>query len=408
MIDEPVHRPAEVPHGWRDVPLRALIQRKKDSGRSDLTPLSVFLDAGVVPRETRDDNHNRLGADLGSYLVVQRGDLVVNKLRTWQGGLGVSAYEGIVSPAYFVCSVDEGQVLPAFLHLALRSSSYLREFTRLSKSMPPSQYDIAWEDFRNVRVFLPPLDDQALIVRGLTERLDEIDQLIEAQVALTTLLDERRNALIASMLTTGSADAWVRLKYLCDQLSVGVVVQPAALYAAEGIPFLRGVNVQPGRIVLDDLKFLDPARESTAMKSRLRAGDLVVVRTGKAGAAAVIPDELDGANCVDLLIVRPGPRLLPKYAEYLINSEVVQRQVAEGSTGALQAHFNVAALKEVRVPYVGVETQAQVVDRLGESLADMDAVREAAAKHIALARARRAEVVNAAVLGYARELEVAA
>jgi type I restriction enzyme S subunit len=122
----------------------------------------------------------------------------------------------------------------------------------------------------------------------------------------------------------------------------------------------------------------------------------------------VIPDELDGANCVDLLIVRPGPRLLPKYAEYLINSEVVQRQVAEGSTGALQAHFNVAALKEVRVPYVGVETQAQVVDRLGESLADMDAVREAAAKHIALARARRAEVVNAAVLGYARELEVAA
>jgi hypothetical protein len=56
----------------------------------DAEPLSVFLDTGVVPRSTRSDNRNELGADLSKYLVVQPGDLVFNKLRTWQGGFGSS------------------------------------------------------------------------------------------------------------------------------------------------------------------------------------------------------------------------------------------------------------------------------------------------------------------------------
>ena len=80
------------PNQWRVRRFGRLVARVQEVGRSILQPLSVFLDQGVVPHSTRDDNYNRLGADLSRYLVVKPGDIVFKKLRTWQGGLGVSKY----------------------------------------------------------------------------------------------------------------------------------------------------------------------------------------------------------------------------------------------------------------------------------------------------------------------------
>ena len=84
------------------MPLRALYRRVEDSGRPDLPLLSVYRDHGVVIREGREDNFNRASDDLSKYKVVRKGDLAMNKMKTWQGSLGVSDYHGIVSPAYFV------------------------------------------------------------------------------------------------------------------------------------------------------------------------------------------------------------------------------------------------------------------------------------------------------------------
>ena len=136
---------------WRAEPLGRIAPQFKQIGQPYLEPLSVFLGAGVVPRREREDNHNRLGESLDRYLVVQPGDIVFNGLRTWQGGLGVSNYSGIVSPAYIVCR-PKFFVEPQFLHYVLRSQPYLAEFTRLSKFMPPSQFDILWDDLRRVPI----------------------------------------------------------------------------------------------------------------------------------------------------------------------------------------------------------------------------------------------------------------
>jgi type I restriction enzyme, S subunit len=88
----------QVRGGWTWIPLRRAAKRSKEHDAPGLPPLSVFLDVGVVPRSERADNFNVLGEDLAKYLVVRPGDIVFNKLRTWQGGLGVSRYTGIVVP----------------------------------------------------------------------------------------------------------------------------------------------------------------------------------------------------------------------------------------------------------------------------------------------------------------------
>ena len=132
-----------IPEGWRELPFRAVAQKVSQSGFPELQSLSVFLDAGVVPRASREDNHNQLGESLDKYQRVLPNDLVFNKLRTWQGGFGISNYEGIVSPAYIIARPNLVLIEPRFLGYLLKSRPYLAELTRLSNGMPPTQFDIS-------------------------------------------------------------------------------------------------------------------------------------------------------------------------------------------------------------------------------------------------------------------------
>lgn len=197
-----------VPFGYELVPLGRLVERSRESGRPDLPPLSVFLDEGVVPRSAREDNFNQLGSDLSKYLVVHQGDLVFNKLRTWQGGLGVSRHNGIVSPAYFVCRPISG-VDARFLHHLLRSTVYLAELTRISKFMPPSQFDIHWDDLRSVPILIPKIDMQRAIADYLDIETARIDTLISKKRRLIQLLSERlRRFTLSQMTGEGSKSFW--------------------------------------------------------------------------------------------------------------------------------------------------------------------------------------------------------
>jgi type I restriction enzyme S subunit len=87
---------------------------------------------------------------------------------------------------------------------------------------------------------------------------------------------------------------------------VGIVVQPASYYQEYGVPALRSQNIKPNSISTDNLVFFSPSDNETKLaKTRVKAGDVVLVRTGQPGTAAVIPEELDGVNAIDLLITTP-------------------------------------------------------------------------------------------------------
>ncbi|XAO71338.1 MAG: restriction endonuclease subunit S [Acetobacteraceae bacterium] len=190
----------KMPAHWEVKPLWALFRRKKKTGYSEEQLLSVYRDFGVVLKESRGGNYNRPLDDLGSYQLVQANDLMINKMKAWQGFVAISGYRGIVSPAYFVFE-SKHKENSRFLHYLMRSVKYVAEYLSSSKGVRPNQWDLKPQYHSRMPILLPPRTEQTAIAAFLNRETGKIDALVAKQKKLSELLKERRSALIAAAVT---------------------------------------------------------------------------------------------------------------------------------------------------------------------------------------------------------------
>jgi len=201
-----------IPAHWEKMSIRAIteLSNKRYGLRDDLELLSVYREFGVVRKNSRDDNHNVESLDLSNYKYVHKGDLVLNKMKMWQGSLGVSKYEGIVSPAYIVCKI-KGNINLEYLHLLLRSPKYKTIYNRISYGIRIGQWDMRYDDFKKINLFIPPRSEQDQIVKYLDHKLAKINKFIKAKKKLIAVLKEQKQAIINEAVTKGM-DPNVKMK----------------------------------------------------------------------------------------------------------------------------------------------------------------------------------------------------
>jgi type I restriction enzyme S subunit len=264
----------------------------------------------------------------------------------------------------------------------------------------------------------PSLDEQAPIARFLDRETAKIDALIAKQERLIELLQEKRQALISHVVTKGlnpdapmkpSCVEWLgdvpahweckRLKFAVPSITVGIVVTPAKYYVDDGVPCLRSLNISGKVIDRTELVYISPESNQLLGKSIIRAGDVVVVRTGQTGTAAVIPANLDGANCIDLLIIRRSASMLPEFLWHFLNADLTVAQVAAVSEGAIQSHYNTSTLSQLMVCVPPIQEQLAILDFLDREAECIDALINRASGAISLMRERRTALISAAVTG---------
>lgn len=182
------------------VPLWAILTPVKDQNHPHEEVLSVYREYGVILKSSRDDNNNRTPDDLTTYQMVHPGDVVINKMKAWQGSLGVSEHRGIVSPDYQVAR-PATDVEPKYLHAVLRSPAMIPLYRSRSIGVRPSQWRLYWHDFADFRIPLPTLDEQLRIADHLGEVTSKIDAMLAKVADLKSLLLERRAALITDVVT---------------------------------------------------------------------------------------------------------------------------------------------------------------------------------------------------------------
>lgn len=153
----------------------------------------------------------------------------------------------------------------------------------------------------------------------------------------------------------------VKLETLCSRITVGHVGSMANEYVDDGVPFLRSQNVLPFRLSLDDVKFITPAFHSKLKKCALRPGDVVVVRTGYPGTAAVVPESLPESNCADLVVISPRTDLLdPYFLVAVFNSTWGRATVSGNLVGAAQQHFNIGSARSLEIALPGLREQKRI------------------------------------------------
>jgi type I restriction enzyme, S subunit len=390
---------------WSSIGLGRIVDRSKEAGRVDLQSLSVFLDQGVVPRSTRDDNHNQLGADLEKYLVVQPGDVVFNKLRTWQGGFGVSKYEGTVSPAYFVCRPHRG-IEGRYLHYLLHSSPYLAELTRLSKFMPPSQFDIAWDDLKQLPIALPPLAFQQAIADYLDGETARIDSLIEKKRRMVELLEERESSLIEGQLHGhGKVDSdsqcpQVHLRWCMRRIVDGT--HGSYERVDEGMPLLSAKNLVNGSVHMttDESLISEEDYLSIVRSRRFSSGDVLMgVIGGSIGNVARLREGDPLAFQRSVACLSTGPTYLADFLYIVAKSSEFQGQLTNLANESAQAGVYLDQIGSLRVPLPSLSVQHQIVEMVNHETRVIVRTSEEQLRAMSLLGERRESIISAAVVG---------
>ena len=287
---------------------------------------------------------------------------------------------------------------PRFLRYSLASSSTQSVIDAIKGGMGVPHL-FQW-DIKRLPLVLPLLDEQCRIADFLDTETAQFDELVAARQRMRDLLQLKRERLVEQALGLDSSPPMFPLKYAVQSVTVGIVITPANWYVDDGgVPALRGLNVQPGRIDTSDMAQISHVGHRENMKSRLSSGDVVVVRTGQAGAAAVVPEELDGSNCIDLLIIRPGGLTSSSFLVHYLNSFYAQDKISEHSVGSIQSHFNVGSMKKLDFPVVERAEQERRASVLDEAARDLDLLDLQLETQLSLLAERRQALITAAVSG---------
>lgn len=408
----------DIPSTWSLESIRAVTQLKSEKNQPDLQVLSVYREYGVIPKDSRDDNHNATSLDTSGYKVVNEGDLVVNKMKAWQGSMGVSEHHGIVSPAYITCRVDASRVYPKFLHYLLRSRPYIGVYNSLSYGVRVGQWDMHYEDFKRIPLPLPEASEQQRIANFLDHKTTEIYQAIAKKKRLIELLKEQKAILINQAVTKGlnpdarmhdSGVEWigevpehwsvVRLKHLSKKITDGEHISPSLI--DEGIPLLSAKDVRHRDIKFNAAAYVS---EVDAKKFRKRCnpekGDLLIVSRGATvGRIGFVETDREFCLMGSVILVKPNERIDPGFLYYSLNQDDVQRSILQISDASAQQAVYLVDVKETIICTPTLSEQRAVYEYLQPRIAGFDQAIELQEKAIVQLTELKAVIISNAVTG---------
>ncbi len=191
----------EIPAHWEVKRVKYIFRLVADPAPEDnaFELLSLYTDIGVRPRKELEARGNK-STTTDSYWIVQRGDLIVNKLLAWMGAFGVSDYDGVTSPAYDVLR-PIADIEPYFYHHLFRCGICQPEIRRRSYGIMDMRLRLYFDRLGDMAVPVPPRRDQARVLELVRTETSQLDRIEQATARTIALLKERRAALIAAVVT---------------------------------------------------------------------------------------------------------------------------------------------------------------------------------------------------------------
>lgn len=356
---------------WRNLTFGEVLHEREERGVEGDQLLSVTNERGVI-RQEESNKRDTSSRDKSKYKKVFPKDIVYNSMRMWQGVSGRSNFEGIVSPAYIVCTPSPGYD-SLFIAYLIKHPLYVGLFRRHSQGLVDDTLTIKYKTFAKLPVSIP---SNELEQRRIASALDTLDETIAATEALVAKLTLMRHGLLHDLLTRGLDEHgelrdperhpkqfresevgrvprdWevVKLKEVVPKAEYGISV---SLHSDGTIPVLRMNNLKNGEADISELKFSD-SKEARALL--LRPLDVLFNRTNSiehVGRTGIWRGQLEQASFASYLVrlVPDLNRLYPEYLNQWLNLPQTQKSIKRLATPAIQqVNINPTNLRKVQMP----------------------------------------------------------
>ncbi len=416
----------QVPEHWevkRNKLFMKEINDRSDDGSEELLTVSQYT--GVTRRREKLSEEGELltnAASLVGYKHVMPNDLVMNIMLAWNGSLGVSPIEGIVSPAY--CVYRSGPIIePRFLHYLFRTPLYTGVFKTESTGVVDSRLRLYPEVFFRLQSLIPPLPEQSAIVRYLDYMDHRIRRYIHAKQKLIKLLEEQKQAIIHRAVTRGldpnvklkpSGVEWLgdvpehweikRFKFL-TRINSGQVDPRDEIYANYTLIAPNHIKSGIGKIT-----HFETAKEQGADSGKylVEKGQIIYSKIRpNLRKAAIAPRNCLCSADMYAISVRED-EINPDFLLNLMLSEPFTKFAVDCSLRVAMPKINRESLNECWLWYPSLDEQYQIIKYLTSELVYFNDIIDHAEQEISLLREYRTRLIADVVTGKLDVREAAA
>jgi type I restriction enzyme S subunit len=364
-----------------------------------------------------DENHNVIPEDLSNYKVTRTGNLVINKMKAWQGSMGIAPCDGIVSPAYFVfefriANHSYGQKL-------LRSKPYVAHFGQASDGVRVGQWDLSISGMRQIPVLVPSPSEQAAIVRFLDWSNKRLDHSIQAKRKIIALLNEQKQAIIHRAVTRGldptvklkpSGIPWLgdipehwevrRLKFIANHI-VDCLHATPRYHTTGGHPAIRTADISPGLVNIAKARRIS-SEDYKLWTERLvpQEGDILYSREGERfGIAACVPADVKLCISQRMMVFRISSSSSAFFVMHLLNSRNTYSQALQDVTGSTAPHVNISTIRNYTLAIPSRQEQNAIIEYIDAKTNPIGLAISRLEREIELLREYRTRLVADVVTG---------
>ena len=379
---------------------------------SDQPPLlAVSIHHGVVRRDTLTDDLPR-AEDLSNYKLCELGDIVLNRMRAFQGAIGISPQRGLVSPDYAVLRPSP-DVDARYLHHLFRSSWFVSEMVSRLRGIGNTENGavrtprINPEDLGDIPVDFPSLDEQRRIADFLDAETARIDQLIAARRAQVARLGELWDSRLAVAIDEQARiHGWIPLRRLVTSVEQGWSPQcDDAIAEPDEWAVLKTSAVSSGEFAPMEHKRL-PADIEPDHRYQVRDGDILLTRGSGSpdhvGMAALAKTGKRQLLLSDLLYrIRLGRDWSPEFVALALRSKPVRGLMGllfrgqSGQTIKLRAED----IRSIDIPAVPATFQPKIAVELSAEWTTIRGAGQNIEASLSLLTERRQALITAAVTG---------
>lgn len=360
---------------WEQRKLEEFLKERTERAEGDEELLSVTINKGVI-RQLESDKKNNSSENKSNYKLVYKGDIPYNSMRMWQGAVGVSQFEGIVSPAYTVLIPTE-EADGKFLMELFKKSSSLQIFTRWSQGLTSDTWNLKYPTLSKISFFVPYIKEQNKIAK----LLQELDDLITLHQRKYDALKSMKKTLLSKMFPKNGEDVpEIRFKGFTDaweQRKLGQVLDfslKTNSLSRSMLNYEEGElkNIHYGDILMDycpilnfktdTIPYITEGKVEEFTSQLLMNGDVVFADAAEdesVGKAIEINglEEQCLVSGLHTIVGRPTIKFAERFLGYYINSNSYHNQLLPLMQGTKVSSISKTTLQKTMIIYPKVNSE---------------------------------------------------